>query len=168
MPQLNEAIDSEQHYVDALKGQFAAMSATDRDTPAVVTSDGGAVSLPEFAEPGDAEGAQYHVLQSSTDRREAASNCSADSNGQNYERRRTLAGTCRQAKQGTRLVRIWKIFSRITPPRIYATTTQPKISIGPLSPCSGWVTANSDVTHFGAKPKGESVTRMTPHATSYV
>lgn len=60
MPQLNEAIDSEQHYVDALKGQFAAMSAADRDTPAVVTSDGGAVSLPEFAEPGDAEGA--HIM----------------------------------------------------------------------------------------------------------
>lgn len=60
MPQLDEAIDSEQHYVNALKGQLAAMSAADRDTPAVVTSDGGAVNLPEFAESGDADGA--HIM----------------------------------------------------------------------------------------------------------
>jgi hypothetical protein len=60
MPQLDEAIDSEQHYVDALKGQLAAMSAAERNAPAVVTSDGGAVNLPEFAEPGDADGA--HIM----------------------------------------------------------------------------------------------------------
>jgi hypothetical protein len=60
MPQLNEAIAGQQRYVDALKAQYAAMSGAERDGPAVVSSDGGATNLPEFAAPDDADGT--HIL----------------------------------------------------------------------------------------------------------
>jgi hypothetical protein len=60
LPQLNEAIAGQQRYVDALKAQYAAMSGAERDSPAVVSSDGGATNLPEFAAADDADGT--HIL----------------------------------------------------------------------------------------------------------
>jgi hypothetical protein len=60
MPQLNEAIAGQQRYVDALKAQYAAMPGAERDSPAVVSSDGGATDLPEFAAPDDADAT--HIL----------------------------------------------------------------------------------------------------------
>lgn len=60
MPQLNQAVADQQRYVDALKAQYATMSAAERDSPAVVSSDGGATNLPEFAASDDADGT--HIL----------------------------------------------------------------------------------------------------------
>ena len=56
MSTLDEAIDAQQNYLDKLKAQYAAMTAAERDAPAIVTNDGGATNIPEFGEPGDADG----------------------------------------------------------------------------------------------------------------